>query len=61
MTIRLFAGLAAIALCIPAAHAQQAMEDWQAIDAQTATVAAAMGRTAAPIDDLHVAEKEVDA
>lgn len=50
MTIRLFAGLAAIALCIPAAHAQQAMEDWQAIDAQTATVAAAMGRTAAPID-----------
>ncbi len=50
MTIRLIAGLAGIALCTPAAHAQQATEDWQAIDALTATVAAAMGRAATPID-----------
>lgn len=32
------------------ASAQQANEDWQAIDALTATVAQAMGRTASPID-----------
>ena len=50
MTIRLIAGLAGFALCVPAAHAQQASEDWQAIDALTATVASAMGRTATPID-----------
>ncbi|SKB41985.1 flagella basal body P-ring formation protein FlgA [Sphingopyxis flava] len=50
MTIRLIAGLAGIALCMPSAHAQQATEDWQAIDALTATVATAMGRTATPID-----------
>ena len=31
MTIRLIASLAGFALCVPAAHAQQASEDWQAI------------------------------
>jgi flagella basal body P-ring formation protein FlgA len=50
MTPRLIAGLAGFALAIPAAQAQQASEDWQAIDALTAVVANAMGRTATPID-----------
>lgn len=45
------AGLAACAL-IPAlpASAQQATEDWQAIDALTGMVANALGRTATPVD-----------
>lgn len=34
----------------PAARAQVASEDWQAIDTLTQTVAGAMGRTATPID-----------
>lgn len=46
-TIALFAALAA---AIPAASAQQATQDWQAIDALTQMVAGAMGRTATPID-----------
>jgi flagella basal body P-ring formation protein FlgA len=45
------AGLAACALAAPiAAQAQQASEDWQAIDTLTSMVATAMGRTATPID-----------
>jgi flagella basal body P-ring formation protein FlgA len=44
------ASLAALAAGIPAASAQQATEDWQAIDRLTAMVANAMGRTATPID-----------
>ncbi len=43
----LLAGSSAAA--IPA-RAQQTMQDWQAIDALTAMVAGAMGRSAAPID-----------
>lgn len=39
------AGLAAVP-----ATAQQAVQDWQTIDALTATVAQALGRTATPID-----------
>lgn len=38
------------AAAVPAARAQQATEDWQAIDALTQAVANAMGRTASPID-----------
>lgn len=43
--------LAACAAAVPvAAQAQQANEDWQAIDALTDMVANAMGRSATPID-----------
>lgn len=51
MSRKILAGLAAcaIAASIPAG-AQQATEDWQSIDALTATVANALGRTATPID-----------
>lgn len=42
--------LAALFASLPAANAQQANEDWQAIDVLTAMVANAMGRTASPID-----------
>lgn len=42
--------LAAFVFIIPAAGAQQASEDWGAIDNLTAMVAGAMGRNAAPID-----------
>lgn len=53
-----FARLAGAAACIavasvtlaPAAHAQQANEDWQTIDVLTAMVANAMGRSATPVD-----------
>ena len=46
-----FACLAACLVAAPiAGHAQQANEDWQAIDALTNMVAAAMGQSAAPID-----------
>lgn len=41
---------AALAAAVPGARAQQAIQDWDAIDALTQTVAGAMGRTAAPID-----------
>src|SRR3546814_7355327 len=48
---KILAGLAACAITAPyGAGAQQAAEDWQAIDALTATVANALGRTATPID-----------
>lgn len=50
MTRTTVACLAASLTALPAAHAQQAMQDWQPIDAMTQTVANAMGRTAAPID-----------
>src|SRR3546814_5532712 len=44
---KILAGLAACAITAPyGAGAQQAAEDWQAIDALTATVANALGRTA---------------
>jgi flagella basal body P-ring formation protein FlgA len=47
----IFATLAACAIAAPiAAQGQTATEDWQAIDALTATVASALGRTAVPID-----------
>lgn len=42
--------VAGIIAGIPAAHAQQASEDWQTIDVLTAMVANAMGRSATPID-----------
>ncbi|WP_447765459.1 flagella basal body P-ring formation protein FlgA [Sphingopyxis panaciterrae] len=42
--------IAGILACTPAAHAQQASEDWQTIDVLTAMVANAMGRSATPID-----------
>lgn len=42
--------LAVIMAGMTPASAQQANEDWQAIDALTATIAQAMGRTASPID-----------
>jgi len=44
------AALAAFAVAVPGAQAQQAIQDWAPIDALTQTVAGAMGRTAAPID-----------
>lgn len=44
-----FAALFAFTVAAPAA-AQQATQDWAAIDALTQTVAAAMGRDATPID-----------
>ncbi|HKX90493.1 MAG TPA: flagella basal body P-ring formation protein FlgA, partial [Sphingopyxis sp.] len=45
------AAIAACAIAAPvAAPAQQATEDWQTIDMLTATVANALGRTAAPVD-----------
>lgn len=51
MSRRLSAALAVCAGLAPiAAEAQPATEDWQAIDALTATVASALGRTAVPID-----------
>ena len=51
MSRRILAGLAACATVVPhIAGAQQATEDWQSIDALTATVANALGRTATPID-----------
>ena len=50
MPRKIVACLAASLTALPAAHAQQAMQDWQPIDAMTQTVANAMGRTAAPID-----------
>ncbi len=48
-TIATLAGLAACATAVPAA-AQQANEDWQAIDVLTNMVAGALGRTATPVD-----------
>jgi flagella basal body P-ring formation protein FlgA len=46
-----FACLAACLVAAPTAgHAQQANEDWQAIDALTNMVATAMGQSATPID-----------
>lgn len=50
MYCKMIAGLAVIAVGIPAASAQSATEDWQTIDMLTTMVAGAMGRTAAPID-----------
>ena len=51
MSRKILAGLAACAIAAPyGAGAQQATEDWQSIDALTATVANALGRTATPID-----------
>lgn len=51
MSRKILIGLAACILAVPnSAGAQQATEDWQAIDALTATVASALGRTATPID-----------
>ena len=51
MSRKILAGLAACAIATPSsAAAQQATEDWQMIDALTATVANALGRTATPID-----------
>ena len=50
MTRKIVACLAASLTALPAAHAQQAMQDWQPIDAIAQTVANAMGRVAAPID-----------
>ena len=51
MSRKILAGLAACAIAAPyGAGAQQTAEDWQAIDALTATVANALGRTATPID-----------
>lgn len=47
---KMIVSLAALAAGIPATSAQQATEDWQAIDRLTAMVANAMGRTATPID-----------
>src|SRR3546814_19328111 len=48
---KILACLAACAIFVPSsAGAQQATEDWQSIDALTATVANALGRTATPID-----------
>jgi flagella basal body P-ring formation protein FlgA len=49
ITPRLAVGLLACAAALPA-HAQQASEDWQAIDVLTDMVANAMGRTATPVD-----------
>lgn len=50
MTRKIVACLAASLTALPAAHAQQAMQDWQPIDAIAQTVANAMGRAAVPID-----------
>ena len=50
MTRTIVACVAASLTALPAAHAQQATQDWQPIDAMTQTVANAMGRAAAPID-----------
>src|SRR3546814_7215057 len=50
MTRPFTASLAAIAVAVSTANAQQRYEDWQAIDNLTAIVAGAMGRTAAPVD-----------
>ncbi len=48
--IATLAGLAACAAAAVPAAAQQANEDWQAIDVLTDMVATAMGRTATPVD-----------
>ena len=50
MPRKIVACLAASLTALPAAHAQQAMQDWQPVDAMAQTVANAMGRAAAPID-----------
>lgn len=51
MSRRFFVSLAACAAAAPlAVTAQPATEDWQAIDALTATIANALGRTATPVD-----------
>ena len=50
MTRMIVACLAASLTAATAAEAQQAMQDWQPIDAMAQSVAGAMGRTAAPID-----------
>ena len=51
MSRKILAGLAACLIAAPyGVGAQQATEDWQTIDALTATVANALGRTATPID-----------
>ena len=50
MTRMIVACLAASLTALPAAQAQQAMQDWQPIDAIAQTVANAMGRAAVPID-----------
>jgi len=50
MNRKIAAAIAAGLIAIPSASAQQATEDWQAIDALTQAVAGAMGRTATPID-----------
>ena len=54
MSRKLPARYACLAACVVAApvagHAQQANEDWQAIDALTNMVASAMGQSATPID-----------
>lgn len=51
MSLKYLAGLAACTLAgAPAASAQQAHQDWQTIDALTAMVANALGRTATPVD-----------
>ena len=50
ITARLALGLAACTAAANPAFAQQAHEDWQAIDVLTAMVASALGRTATPVD-----------
>lgn len=51
MSRKIFAALVASTIAAPfAAQGQGASEDWQAIDALTATVANALGRTATPVD-----------
>lgn len=50
MNRKIATAIAAGLIAIPSASAQQATEDWQAIDALTQAVAGAMGRTATPID-----------
>ena len=51
MSHKILAGLAACAIAAPnSASAQQETEDWQSIDALTAMVANALGRSATPID-----------
>ena len=50
MRREMIASLTLLAVAAPAANAQQAMQDWQTIDMLTQAIAAATGRTAAPID-----------